>query len=629
MSSNIELSKGCLKNMFSNKTGPATAPITVQVTNIRPVILNGELKKFRILITDGVYLGHGLVDEECVPYVNNNAIDKTSIIKIKDFNTFSTQKHIILIKNLEVVQARGEKVNSKDFINVDTYFAEHPDEDSLLLSKKNDLPTPSPAAGSLGTAPILMQQDKPSAAGQSVQPPQKQPGRISPIESLSPYQNNWIIKARVSYKGDLRTWSNARGEGKLFNVNLLDESDEIRATAFNEIAEKYHKMLEEGKVYYFSKARIQAAKKQFNSLLHPYELLLERDSEVTECFDTADVPKLNFNFVKLNEIVNLEQNQIIDVIGALKTVSEAYQITAKSTGKAFDRRNITIVDETGVAIDVGLWNGTATDFNIPEGSVVAFKACKIQDFNGRSLTLTHTGSMIANPETPELYQLKGWYDNEGIKENFKTLKQEGGAGGSSIGNRKLILEAQEENLGKNDKPDYFNIKATISFTKHETFCYPACAQQVQNQYGLQLGRPAMASACNRKVIEGTDGKWRCERCDSSTDEPTWRYIFNCAVMDTSGQIWITLFDGEATKLFGCGAGELLEMQQANKDDPSDTRFTDKIASVTFREFGFRIKARQDTYNDSIRIRYQAAGIEHLDFNLEAEYLCQELLGLLN
>uniref|UniRef100_A0A1B0BY64 Uncharacterized protein n=1 Tax=Glossina palpalis gambiensis TaxID=67801 RepID=A0A1B0BY64_9MUSC len=57
-------------------------------------------------------------------------------------------------------------------------------------------------------------------------------GLTSPIASLSPYHNKWVIKARVTAKSVIRSWSNARGEGKLFSMDLMDESGEIRATAF-------------------------------------------------------------------------------------------------------------------------------------------------------------------------------------------------------------------------------------------------------------------------------------------------------------------------------------------------------------------------------------------------------------
>ncbi|ODV79658.1 replication factor-a protein [Suhomyces tanzawaensis NRRL Y-17324] len=614
----IQLSTGALRDIFSiSKQGQVQAPITVQVTATKPVFLEKELKKYRVMMTDGVYIAHGLMDEQCMPYVSNNNFTRYCIIQIKQYSVFSTQKHLVLIKDVELLSSEGEKVQQKDFINVDTYFAEHPEDDYLGLSKKSE--SPAPASFEQPQQPPKQQPQYPPG---SAPVGSKPPGRIAPIESLSPYQNQWTIKARVSYKGDLRTWSNAKGEGKLFSVNFLDESDEIKATAFNDVAEKLYKLLEEGKVYYISKARVQTAKKQFNHLSHPYELAFERDTEVTECFDTANVPTLNFSFVKLNQIQNLETNAIVDVIGALKTVNPSFQITAKSTGKAFDRRNVTIVDDTGFAIDVGLWNSTAIDFSIPEGSVVAFKGCKVQEFNGKSLTLTQAGTMVANPETPESYQLKGWYDHQGINENFKSLKVE--TGSNQVSNRKTIAEAEEENLGKSDRPDYFSIKATIGFTKVDNFCYPACSNESQNQSTQKSGQ---VNTCNRKLIELNDGSWKCERCDLTFSEPTYRYIFNCSVMDNTGQLWLTLFDQEAHKLFGVDASVLKKYQQ-DEADGVGKNFTELTSSILFKEYSFRVRARQDNYNDNVRIRYQAVGLDYLDYNQEADALCKELEALL-
>lgn len=68
--------------------------------------------------------------------------------------------------------------------------------------------------------------------------------RTHPIVGLSPYQNKWVIKARVTSKSPVRSWSNARGEGKLFSIDLTDESGEIRATAFKEQCDKFYDMLE-------------------------------------------------------------------------------------------------------------------------------------------------------------------------------------------------------------------------------------------------------------------------------------------------------------------------------------------------------------------------------------------------
>ena len=45
-------------------------------------------------------------------------------------------------------------------------------------------------------------------------------------------QNKWTIKARVTSKGDVRTWNKSTGSGKLFSMDLMDESGAIRVMSF-------------------------------------------------------------------------------------------------------------------------------------------------------------------------------------------------------------------------------------------------------------------------------------------------------------------------------------------------------------------------------------------------------------
>ena len=134
-------------------------------------------------------------------------------------------------------------------------------------------PTPAIATAP-APAPAPLQPSLPKPSGRA--------GSIYPIEGLSPYQNNWTIKARVTQKSDIKTWSNARGEGKLFNVTLMDDSGEIRGTAFNLVVDDLYPKLEEGKVYYVSKARVNLAKKKFSNVNNDYELSFERNTEVEE-----------------------------------------------------------------------------------------------------------------------------------------------------------------------------------------------------------------------------------------------------------------------------------------------------------------------------------------------------------
>ena len=73
-------------------------------------------------------------------------------------------------------------------------------------------PSSNPNQAAAGNAPIVRAQATTSGAP------------ITPIAQLNMYQNRWTIKARLTSKSDIRTWTNAKGEGSLFSIELLDSS---------------------------------------------------------------------------------------------------------------------------------------------------------------------------------------------------------------------------------------------------------------------------------------------------------------------------------------------------------------------------------------------------------------------
>jgi replication factor A1 len=375
-----------------------------------------------------------------------------------------------------------------------------------------------------------------------------------------------------------------KGEGKLFSVNLLDDSGEIRATGFNDQCDALYDLFQEGQVYFISSpCRVQIAKKQFSNLSNDYELTFERDTVVEKAEEEAGVPQVKFSFTQISDLQSTEKDSTIDLIGVLKEIGETSQITSKTTNKPYDKRDLTLVDDTGYSVRLTIWGKTASTFDQPPETVIAFKGVKVSDFGGRSLSLLSSGSMTNNPDIPEAHKLKGWYQSAGRDENFNThanvTSTVTGAGGSRDP-MKTIAQIKDDGLGMDsEKADFFALKASISYIKQENFCYPACSSE----------------GCNKKVLEVEPGQWRCERCDKSFPKPQYRYIMSVNVSDHTGQLWLSCFDETGRMIMGMSADELMDIKETDSK-----RLSDVFSEANCRTWNFKCKARMDTFQEQQR-----------------------------
>lgn len=409
-------------------------------------------------------------------------------------------------------------------------------------------------------------------------------GNIHPIEAISPYAHKWTIKARCTHKGDIKTWHNKNGEGKLFSANFLDDSGEIRATGFNDDVDRYYELLQEGGVYYISSpCRVQLAKKQFSNLNNDYELTFEKDTLVEKAEDMDGVPQVRYNFTTIADLQTVEKDSTIDTIGVLQDVGEVSEIVSKTTSKPYSKRELTLVDNTGYNVRLTIWGASAQAFDVRPESVIAFKGVKVSDFGGRSLSLLSSGSMTVDPDIDEAYKLKGWYDGQGRNDTFQshqnTMSTVNAAGGKRD-DTKTIAQIRDENLGMSDDTDWFSVKATIIYVKQDNNYYPAC----------------LSEGCNKKVVEINPGEWRCEKCDKTHDKPEYRYIMSVNVSDHTGQIWLSCFDEVGRAIMGMPADELNQL----REEGEDKRVTEVFAEANCKTFVFKCKAKMDNFQDQQR-----------------------------
>ncbi|KAF7295538.1 Replication protein A subunit [Mycena indigotica] len=572
---------------------------TLQVLSVKPVESHAAtaVDRYRIIIADGIHFVQAMLATQLNHLVSEDKVKKYTIVNITKMTcNYVQEKRLLIILGLDVIQQSDVKIGEP------TPLAPAPNKSA---SASTTPAAPAPAASS-SSRPPPAQAAAPSKAPRPAPPPPttSNHGSIYPIEGLSPYQNTWTIKARVTQKSDLKTYSNHRGDGKLFNITLMDDTGEIRATAFNEVAGELYDRIQEGKVYYLSRARVNFAKKQFSHLNNEYELGLDKN---TLCTDLTNAPSIKYNFTPLNGLEGLNKDSTCDVLAIVQTAGELATITSKQQGREISKRELTLVDQSKFQVRMTLWGKQAEQFN-SEGSVIAFKNVKVGDFGGRSLSFFSSSNMSINPPDLEAAQiLRGWFDDKGKQEEFQAYQSTGGGGGGGPFEREKLKSIAEVKAAEVDetKPTSHSIKATLLFIKHDNMWYPSC----------------QTSTCNKKVTDAGDG-WICDVCKKKFPKPEYRYIMSMACADHSEQAWLQGFNEVGTVIFG---GKTATELEAMKEEGADA-FTAFVQEHTCETFNFVLRAKKDDYNGQTRVRYGISKILPIDYREEMKSMRDQLLG---
>ncbi|KAJ3695569.1 hypothetical protein LUZ60_000946 [Juncus effusus] len=588
----------------------------VQVVDVRKV--NASQERYRAWVADGSdEVKQALLATQLNDLVKRGEIRNGSVVQLLEYMSSNVQtRKLLVILNLQIMITQHPIIGNPKLPleTLPSNQIQNPTSQSNPTPNSNPNPIPKPSI----FQPMIQPPYKPAPNFKSHNTIFKNeaPARVIPISVLNPYQGRWAIKARVTAKSEIRRYNNSKGDGKVFSFDLLDsEEGEIRVTCFNNLVDKFYELVENGKVYLVSKGSLKPAQKNFNHLSNEWEILLDNSSTVDLCDDEiTEIPSQKFNFKLISSIENEPNNSIIDLVGIVTVVNPSVTILRKN-GMETQKRVINLKDNSNKSVELTLWgefcNREGRDLQLAVDSatfpVVAIKAGKVSDFNGKSVGTIHSTQIFINPDLSETRDLKSWFENQGKNMETVSISKDGNLSSFSRNEvRKTVSQIKDERLGMGEKPDWVTVKGIISFIKTDNFCYTACP--------LMIGE----RKCSKKVNKSSDGgKWSCERCEAEFDECDFRYLLQVQVQDHTGITWVTAFQESGEEITGRPAKELYRIRN---EEMNENEFGEIIKGCLFEQFLFKLKIKEESYGDEQRVKVTVVKAEKVDPAVESRVL---------
>eukprot|EP01069_Polyplicarium_translucidae_P005542 Polyplicarium_translucidae@DN2807_c0_g1_i4.p1 len=434
-------------------------------------------------------------------------------------------------------------------------------------------------------------------------------GSIVSINDLNMFTQKWTIKARVGSKSDMKTYNNAKGEGKFFGVDLIDkDGGEIRSTFFNKAADKFWPLLEENEVYVFSRGQVKSANKKFNPLRHSCELSFGEDAQISPVGPDAAIPKKSYVFSRIDSLNDMKKGDTVDVLAVIVNGGTINSITLK-TGEAKDKRDWTLLDESGYTIDLTLWGEKCRlvdEAMLSQHPVVALKGAKVDEYQGRKLSVSFETKIDVNPDLPQTAKLIRWFQERGESTQITSLSRAGGPSRdmerSTLSQINQAVTAPSAAAALEDKGLWFSTIATLHrFDTERRYFWIACPD------------------CNKKVQDlssddglGPDGNgstYFCGQCNKTVPKPNKKYILTIDLKDSTDSLRCNAIADHAQNIMGHDCSVVTDARDRLNNGMDDHDF---FLWKQHREYLFRIQAKFDVYMDEKRIKYKIFGSEPME-----------------
>lgn len=654
MTVEMQLSRGAIEQI--NRTKDTSGTPVVQVCELKkisqPNAKPDAPPRYRLAISDGVHFQQAMLATQLNTLIDQGAIALNTLIKLHDFICNKLhKKRILIILTLEVVGKLSHKIGNPIALDaaLDREAAENANGgagngqmnfgggqqqnqgNNSFGENKNGF-NAQPKQSGFGNQP---KQETGGFGGNSWNAPKGNPYAMGgsgvmakasatptsmyrPIQSINPYQNGWTIRGRCTYKGELRKFQNARGEGTVVSFELSDESGSIRITGFTQQAQTIEESVHLNKIYKVSRGSLRQANERWNRSSSSFEMTLDRNSVLEELHDDGSFMKVQYKFTKIADLCNVPVKGECDVVGVVTNIGPMSEIIIRSTGEPCNKRSITISDDSNSSVELTLWRKQAetllTENDIDRHPVVVIRKASRGDFGGVCLNLNHSSCLELDPSSlDEANRLRNWYESGGYNASAtQSLSGGGGGGGKITGPRKSLTDAKEQDVdpvfgaggGSQGSSATFVTRAYVGFVNSKNdFYYPSDPET------------------KKKLTNTGPGFWMSESTGRtlSDAEVVWRYVLSMKVMDHSSSHWVSAFDEVGQVLFGKTAAEFRQLK-----DTDPTLADQIIEDATFRPMLMKVSVRERIWKEEQQIRYTLVRAEPIDYVQEGRALVQEI-----
>lgn len=377
------------------------------------------------------------------------------------------------------------------------------------------------------------------------------------------------------------------------------------------MALKYHEQLEEGKCYIFSGGEMKPKTLRFNTTLHNCEVVFNKNTSIKPYdADDSKIPKEEYRFELVNKLEKYEKYHQMDVMVVIQSLSEPEVINMKNGGVA-TLRNMQVYDESGVSVNVAVWGNPKGHEHLKENNIVVLRNASVNDFRGKSLSShQETHVQVDFPHELQRYQnLLAYYNNK-----EKILQPIGQQLNENIYKNsfkprylKSLLEIEDDakmqfescSEEEKKKPIYYNCMGAVTYIPRGTFYYNACHDD----------------KCCKKMTEGADGKWTCDKCGVTYDKPKPKFIGKVRVSDHSSSIY-AMFNSDkiGEKILGKNAEEFRNAIEEKESMTDSEEWLEFLKDMTMLDYYFTIMAKPEYYNGEHHIKMYIAAAERPEEN---------------